>query len=302
MKDTKKTRATSVYLCRALAIGTLLIASVIHSGAQTYNLSARNTSVQIDVGGSGAGISDWTVNGGVSQLSQQWFYYSIGGGTLSSIDNIAPWSTPTLGGSAPLGTIINTNLTEKYVNSALSLTTLYTLYSQPSGSLSASLGTSMGFQNTSGTNEVLHLFEYSDFALGGNAGEQNVNFSGSGIPYQVNQTGPNGSSLQGTLSINGGTSYTVEEAAGLADGTSFGLRTGNPAPTFGGPLSAGEGAVDYVYEIDVTLASGQGFTVSATQALAVPEPSSVALMGLGMLGLVISSRKLNFLKTAKNLR
>src|ERR1700744_1997385 len=59
-------------------IAFLLIIPALQSNAQITNLVARNTSLQVDLGGPNAGLSDWMVNG-VNQLNQQWFYYSVGG-------------------------------------------------------------------------------------------------------------------------------------------------------------------------------------------------------------------------------
>jgi PEP-CTERM motif len=290
----KKALASVVWMLQSTVITILLAASAIQSRAQIFTIGARNTSLQINLAG---GLSNWTING-VNQLNQQWFYYSIGSGPVYSIDTIAPWTTPTLGGSVAFGTIINTNLSETYANSAQSLTTAYNLQSGAVGSPSATLGSTITFQNTSGTNEVLHFYQYSNFGLENNAAGQTVHFSGSGLPYQVNQNSPDGASLTGRISsISGGTGDTVEETAGITDGLQFGLANGNSAPNFSGPFSAGPGNVNFAYEMDAALTSGTGLVISETQALTIPEPSSVTLMGLGMMGLAISrARRLIFLK------
>lgn len=275
----------------------LLVASIIQSHAQIYTFGARNTSLQVDLAsGPGVGISDWNVNG-VNQLEQQWFYYSIGSGPVNSIDTLSPWQTPTFGGSASFGTIINTNLTATYASSSLSFSSTYTLQSQAVGNGSAKLGTSITIQNLSGTNETLHFYQYSAFTLGGVAGNQNVQFAGTSSPYMVTQTGLNGGPLIGTISAtSGGIADPVEEIAGLVDGTQFGLKNGNPAPIFNSTqLSTGSGDVDFAYEIDATLLAGQSLTISEIQA--VPEPSSIALISCGLLALAFfSQRRLNVLK------
>lgn len=250
----------------------ILAASVIHSNAQTYDLGARNTSLQVDVAGGTPGVSDWQING-VNQLNQQWYYYSVGSGTVNSIDTIGTFSTQFENlGNSPF-------LNQTYSNSAVFVTTDYTLQSQPSGSPQAKLSTLIGIQNESSTSETLHFYIYSDFWLGGISGNQNVQLSPSS-PYEVVQTG-NGGQMAGTISgISGGTGDSVEEIAGLTDGTQFGLFNGNTAPHFGGPFSAGTGSVDFAYEVDATLAPGAA--ISFTELESVPEPSPVALIFCGM--------------------
>src|SRR5580658_9094925 len=170
MKKTYRTLSGGVWMLQGAVLVISLAASGIQSQAQTYTIGAENTSLEVDLAG---GLSDWTING-QNQLDQQWFYYSVGSGTINSVDTIAPWTTPSLTGSAPFGTIIQTNLTETYDGSAVNLTTEYTLNGQPSGSSGANLGTSITIQNSSGTNEVLHFYQYSDFTLGGTSGGQTV--------------------------------------------------------------------------------------------------------------------------------
>ena len=264
-------------------IAILFAGTVVQSGAQVYTLSAQNSSVQINLAG---GVSQWTIDG-VNQLNQQWFYYSVGSGPVYSIDTIAPWSTPTIShGSAP-------SLTETYANSTISVKTIFTLQSQPSGSGKATLGDAITVNNTSATAQTYHFFQYSDFDLGGVSGDQYVQFNsnGAGTAYQVVQTGLAGATLTGTVTaLSGGTSVSPEEQAGIYDGTMFGLVNGNPAPLLNNTLTAGPGNVVYAYEWDVTLAAsgnpGSSLTISEIQAV-VPEPSTAALIGSGMLVLAL---------------
>ncbi len=269
-------------------IAILLAGVVVQSGAQVYPLSARDTSVQINLAG---GVSDWTIDG-VNQLNQQWFYYSVGSGSVYSIDTIAPWSTPaTTPGNSP-------TLKETYANSTISVQTLYTLQSYPSGSGKATLGDAITINNPINdpvtTAQIYHFYQYSDFDLGGVSGNQNVQFNinGAGTACQVIQTGLTGSTLTGTVTaLSGGNSVAPEEEAGIYDGTQFGLGNGNPAPTFlNNHLTAGPGNVVYAYEWDVTLSPGSSLTISEIETV-VPEPSSVALVASGMLALALLCRR-----------
>jgi hypothetical protein len=267
-------------------IAILLAGTVVQSHAQSYTLSAQNSSLQINLAG---GVSQWMIDG-VNQLNQQWFYYSVGSGPVYSIDTIAPWSVPTLGhGSSP-------TLTETYANAIISVKTQYTLQAQPSGTGRATLGETLTINNPSANAQTYHFYQYSDFDLAGASGSQNVQFNinGAGSAYQVVQTSLAGVTLTGTLTASsGGASVGPAEQAGIYDGGMFGLVNGNPAPSLNNSLNAGPGNVVYAYEWDVTLAAsgnpGSSLTISEIQAV-VPEPSSVVLVASGILGLGLFRR------------
>lgn len=271
------------------AMMAVMLAAPLLSQAQTYNFGTRNTSLQLDVtSGPGVGLSDWAING-VSQLQSQWFYYSVGSGVVNSIDTVGPASAASFGGSVIAGVIINTNISTSFTSSSLNVGSTFSLQSQSAGSPKASLSTTLTLQNTSGTNEVLHLYQFSDFDLNGVTGGQNVQFAGTTSPFLVTQTGVGAGPLTGSFSaLAGGNPTTVEEIAGIVDGTQFGLINGNVAPLFANTqLSAGAGDVEYAYEIDATLLNGQTLTVSELQT--VPEPSSLALISSGILALTLFS-------------
>jgi hypothetical protein len=284
------------WMRQSVVIAILLAVPVIESQAQTYSLSARNTSLQIDASGGTPGISDWIVNN-VNQLDQQWFYYSVNSSPVESIDNLGSWTFGSQnGGNSP-------SLTGTYTDSGvLSAQTIYTLTSKPTGSGTATLGTVITLQNLSGSSEVVQLYQYSDFWLGGVSGGQNVQFTPSSPSYLVTQTGLSGGPLVGTLTATSqGTNAIVEEAASLYNGGSqlSGIESGTPVPLFNDSvLSAGSGNVTYAYEFEATVAPGQTLSISEIQT--VPEPSSLALIGSGIVifGLLYLGR-LTFSKKIK---
>jgi len=272
--NVKRALASGVWMFQSTVIATLLAASAIQSQAQTYTLSARNTSININVDGSAPALTNWQVNG-VNQLHQQWFYYSVGSGPVNSIDTIGTFSSQYQNfGNSPF-------LNQAFSNSTVFVTTDYTLQSQPVGAPTAKLSTLIGLQNLSGTTQTFHFYIYSDFWLNSIIGNQNVQLSAL-QPYQATQTGNGGQLIATITGISGGTADSVEEIAGISDGLQFGLENGNPAPNFsGGSHSAGPGNVDFAYEVDATLASGTA--ISFNELESVPEPSTMALIFSGML-------------------
>jgi hypothetical protein len=254
----------------AAFIGILVAATAIQGEAQTNTISVSDSSLQINLNG---GLSGWTA-GGVTQLANQWYYYSLGG-TEYPINSLSAASTPTFSGLALGGRIIDTNLTTTYANASLSLTTSYTLAVQGSGS---TLTTGITIENLTGSSQTIQFYQLSAFALGGISGGQSVQFLETTSPYAVLQTG-NGGILTGTISgLTGGTSASIEEMAGNGN---FGLGIGNPAPNFNDSSLTATGNVDFGYEFIATVAPGSSVSISELQT--VPEPSPVAIVSAGLL-------------------
>ena len=255
----------------------LPILPVIHSEAQTISSPNSLTTLQVVLNGSGSGLSNWQYVGG-SQLAQQWFYYSLGSGSVNSIDQIS---------TAGSVTATATSLTATYSSTSINVTTKFSLNNLPTLTDTLTIANPIG----SGQTNTFHFYQFSEFSLGDTTSGQNVQFSngGSGSTYfQVNQTGPN-VSLQGLVS--GASAPSPLAQAGL--GTTFGLGNGNPAPTLDNvTLMAGPGNAVYAYEWDKTLAPGQSFQISELQTLtAVPEPASIALAACGGLALLYGYRR-----------
>ena len=290
MKNTNDAFSVWLRMCRGGVIAGLaavtFAVSVVASKAQTNILAAQDTSVQVDL--NYGQLVDWAV-GGVNQLYDQSFWYSQGNGAVNSISSISPWTTPTLtGGNDP-------TLTETYANGAVSVETLYTLQSQSVGSGKAGLGTTIQFENVGTNSQTFHVYQYSAFVLNAISGGQSVKFPGTTPPYAVEQTG-NGAVLTGLITgVSGGTADSVEEVAGVIDGTQFGLGNGLNAPVFNDTSLTATGSVDFGYEFTATLAPGQTMTISELQS--VPEPSSTALVAVGALAVgVLRRRGLAFFK------
>jgi large repetitive protein len=271
--NTPLTRRVRLYQSTLVAI---LFASVVaQSQANAYTLSARDTSLQVNLAG---GLGPWTIDG-ANQLNRQWFYYSVGSGPVYSIDTIPLISSSLVpAGNNPFATAV-------YSNSIIKVTTTYTLQSQPNGSGRATLQDAISFQNTSASSQDFHFYQFSDFDLAGSSGSQNLQFFGGNNNLFV-QTGWGGTSLSNTISAtwNGQLAVTRVQA-GISDGSQFGLINGNPYPTLDNTTLTASGNVSFAYEWDVNLAAagspGSSLSLSEIQAV-VPEPSSLALVASGM--------------------
>lgn len=291
----KNARTIQVCLCQALIALVLLVVTECRAQQTSFSISAGGASMQLNLSGSGAGISNWSLNG-VNQLLQQWYYYSVDGGAVYSIDNIGLVSSTesTFAG--------NTTVDAIYSNSMLQVTVASTL--KPGNAGQSIFSSNISVYNPSGVQHDYALYQYSDFALGSGSGNQTVQFAGTGVPYKVTQTSSTGESLVGTLgAVSGGSGDLVLEQAGLTDGNQFGILNGAPSgPTLNGTLTAGTGNVDFAYEVNGTLNSG-ATGLSFVEVQTVPEPSAIALLLPGVLGfgLYYGRKSGSFKKVVKKL-
>ncbi len=275
MKILKKSFVSSARWSEGALSAILVGGLVFQSEAQIYTLSQNDSTALIDAG-SQAGVYNWSV-GGVNQLYQQWFWYRVGSsGQESSIDTISAASETSSGAN---------KATITYANSTISVKTAYSLLAPGNGT--ATLSEQITVQNTSSVSQDYHFFQYSDFDLGGTPGGQSVQFynNGSSTYYEVIQSGATGSLVE-TANAPGASSMEVQ--AGYYPALLNALNDG-VATTLNNNLSAGPGDVDYAYEWDVTLAPGTSLLIS--KLMAVPEPSSMALIASGVLALVWLRRR-----------
>lgn len=266
------------------AVATILLAgSAIRVGAQSYTISAGDASIQINLSGADAGISDWTLNNNEDDLNQQWYYYSVNGGPVYSIDNIGLLSSTesTSGGQTTVGAIYENSSIEVQVNSTLS----------PGNGGQSVLSSDITLTDLTGTQNTYNFYQYSDFDIGGGLGNQTVRSTppASGIP-RITQTSSTGESLVATFgAVSAGTGDTIKVQTGTFDGTDgsdqFGLYDGNnPAPNLNNNLSAGPGNVDFAYQIyNASLGPNTTSGLSFTELETVPEPSTISLIFSGML-------------------
>jgi hypothetical protein len=180
-----------------------------------------------------------------------------------------------------------------YAASGVSITPTFSLTSGVnSGGTYYTLGESILVKNTLSTPQTINFFQYSDFSLGIASGSQTVNLStiNPNLQYQATQAGGGTyPSLQDGYQIVALGPVTTTMQAGNS-GLLFGPFIGN-TPLDNATFSASGTVVDYAFESSATLGFNQSFTISEFQTITVPEPSSVALISLGMLALAVLNRR-----------
>jgi hypothetical protein len=257
-------------------LGTLLLPGN-SSADQIVNLSNGGSTAAVDLS-SQAGMYNWTVLG-QNQLDQQWFWYSINGGALQSIDSIA--SSP--GGSlnyTQYGTL-NT-LDAIYANSQVSINVEYILTGSGANSGGADMTEDIAIDNVSGAAFNINFYQYSHFNLL-DSGNNTVNISqdgNSGYNYVTQTSGT--TAIQEAIDAP---DANFAEAANIGQ-TLAELNNGSVPPyNLNDNLSAGAGDVTWAFEWTNNIAAGGEFDITKDKSLSiqmVPEPATAAFLGIGL--------------------
>jgi hypothetical protein len=256
--------------------------------AQIYGVTNGNSFALINAS-SQAGMYNWSVDG-VNQLYQQWFWYRTGNkGGESSIDTLG---APTVSSAGP-GLLSTT-----YANSKLSVEVDYSLHGGAAGSGSADMAETVTLRNLSSSSLSLHFFQYSDFDLLGNAGNDHVELTrdGSTGPY-IGATqwdgDPNNRQFNANITVTGANHAEATFWSVLLNELTDSKPT-TLADTVGVVGSGGD--VDCAFEWDLSIAAGGSVTLGVDKNLSlpgtlVPEPSAAAFVALGLIGIAFLRRR-----------
>ncbi len=253
-------------------LGLALIALPSPTLAQVVSLSSANSSATVDLGTS-AGMNNWTVDGG-NQLNQQWFWYRIGNGLATPINTIGAIAYSQPGADQLAATYSSSTL------AGFSLEIKYILSGGAINSGASQILETIKVNNTTGGDLDFHLFQYSDFNLGGTAGGDSVEIFNSGSGYDfVSQS-------DGVTEI--AEAITLPEAnraeARLYDTTRNNLDT-VPGYNLDNNLTTGPGDATWSLQWDVNVLNNSSFEVFKNKALSVtpiPEPAALSLLTLGL--------------------
>lgn len=261
--------AALVPACMMLFAGTAAAQVSIQDGNSAANFDAASGQV------------DWTIDG-VDQLFAQQFYFRRNG--IDTQEYRVDSSNLNLAGSFTTDTNpFSDNRDDAYGilfndGSGLEIEILYTLRGGTNGSGRSDLAEQIVFRNNSGSALDLSFFQFVDFDLGGDAGDD---FAQILNPNTVAQS-DNNFFVSETV---------VTPAASLFDvdfqGTIASLLNNSSIDDLSGNSSfAGDAA--WAFQWNFQLAAGQSFLISKDKGI-VPAPGAAALLGIA--GLAATRRR-----------
>jgi hypothetical protein len=268
-------------VCRWLVVGCALAVFSPAGQAQIVVLNHNNSSASIDTGSS-AGMFNWTVDG-QNTLAQQWFWFRVGLNAEAPINAL----------SAPVITTPDVRtLYTSYDNGSYGVRVDYLLTGFSTLSGNSDIAETITIINHTATPLDFHFFQYSDFDLGGPAGDQ--------VALSVNSN-----PLSPSFGLYN-TATQVDPFAGLTEtvitpganhgevanwNTTLGKLNNGVADNLNdatGPF--GPGDVTWAFQWDLLVPAGGSLGISKDKALHVnliPEPTTLTLLAVGAAVLVI---------------
>jgi hypothetical protein len=260
---------------KILLMLTILTLSIVGTAyATTITLSDGNSSAKIDTA-SQAGMYEWKVDG-VNQLYQQWFWYRIGTtGQENSINSIN-FLAPVISGNG-------SNMTDiKYTASNFTLTLSYTLMGGLDGSGTADISKIIRINNTSGSSLDFHLFQYSNFYVGGTP--NNIISFNPTASNTLTQSNPSGTAYSETVVTPSPSRWEISYFNDTRNKLNDLLPTTLTNTNTTSPASPGD--VTWAFEWDKVLRPGQSLLISNDTGMVVPvqEPMTLILLCTGLAG------------------
>jgi hypothetical protein len=279
-----------VSFCAALVVSGVLFIPV-KDMAQNITMNDGGSSATLNLGGGtgNVGMNSWSV-GGLNQLNQQWFWYSINGVVPQTIDNISAASVLTANGVDGINAVQST-----YANSQLEVSITYVLSGNGVGSGSADLMEYISLLNTSASQTFnLNFYQYSDFNLLGGASDT-VNISGGPSAYTgaLQTTGTGGTGIAELIDAPDANFAEANYANAGVSSTLYKLNN-DANLMLNDNQNAGPGDVTWALQWGATLNPGDMLNITKDKGLSiqiVPEPSTVALIALGVSALGLTLRR-----------
>jgi len=245
-----------------------------------FTLVDENSSASFDT--TGANNYDWSVDG-QDQLQQQAFWFRVGNAaeqTLTSLP-IAVQGASDTDFNGDLDTLF-----VRYTGTGFRTEVRYTLDGGVAGSGVSNLSEQISITNTTASPLDFHFFQYSNFDIGGTAGNDSAVFTNANAVQQY------GGSLRLSETVVTPVPTHREIATfpvtlgKLSDGVADNLSD----TAIGAPV--GPADVTWAYQWSVVIPAGGTYQVSkdkTMRTIAVPEPAALALVSIA--GLLLVARR-----------
>jgi hypothetical protein len=262
------------------AVIAVTLATSLATPARAGSFQLIDFNSVVDVDSTSGIIPNWTVDG-VDQLFDEWFFISIDGGPVQAISLAGGWVLGVEG-----TTDANFNGFDE---------TYFGRFFDPTGSVGIEIGLRLlGGNFGTGTSDLaeqlfvfsadglahdIDFFEYSDFDLGGTIGNDLGAMNTASDYFQVDVV--NGWGVEIDVTSTDLVDFEVGNFPFVLFDVLAGTLNGNPGPVFGD--------VSQAYQWSTVVSPTNDLIISKNKLIfraAVPEPSSVVLMGLGGLGLL----------------
>ena len=268
-----------------LGFGVLGGAPLAPEARADFVLTSDNNRILVDPN-NGVGAHSWTING-VSQLSQEWFYYRVGDQTPEG-----PFNSSTLiSASQPSADTLNLNYSD---NSTWLVHENFQLTGSPTNTPVGNLAESVVITNISTSQSLpFRFFAYTNLDLGGSPISENVGVTGGrllNLDYALFSQVGGTDSVTTILSPVGMSNYELNTYPSTLNKLTNGTVDNLNSPFIPSGFSASmSGNADYTWAIEWTLnlKPGESFIISQGKLISPGlEPSSVVMMGFGAIALV----------------
>lgn len=258
-----------------LVVGVSLISN--SASAAIIPLVDGNSSLEVDPDPGGLGSVNWIVDG-VDQMERQWFWFRVG-----SAGGEAPINSLNLVGTNAFSSNFEPNNNGLFMlyedqNNTFTIDVLYVLAGGSAGSGVSDIAEQIRIVNTGDAALPFHFFQYSNFDLNGTPDNDTVEANNAN---SVSQSDPNLIVSETVVAPK-----PSHSQVGLYPTIINSLNDGLPTTLndFGGPVN---GDVTWAYQWDFVLAPGRSYIISKDKHVQmVPEPSAMAIVGTGLLGLM----------------
>lgn len=262
-------------LCLAIVASIALAWGAPSAEAAPITLADKNSVVEIDPT-SQSGAFSWTVDG-IDQLNQQWFWLRPGNVPEVSLDAIP------LVFSLPIdinGDTIDNALFLSYQQAGANgfrIDIFYSLIGGAPGSGTADLAEQISITNTGSQTLTMSFFQYCDFDLNGTSLDDTIVLSNANAMTQSDGAMILAETVVTPVATRYETNIFPATRTKLNDGVATNLNN-DPGPY--------AGDVTWAFQWNISLPVNRTFIISKDKHIqVVPEPSTLALLGAGLLAL-----------------